>query len=333
MILKALDYLTSAAQPWVVYKTLVDLLEMDENSPEVKKARFEMLSHPLVQGIVDELQDWPGIVMNSHKSAGQLYHKLSFLADLGLNAEDPGMAAVIKKIKSRKSKEGLFQLPINIPKHFGGSGQEEWAWALCDAPVTLCSLVKLGLKEDKEIRKALEHLLKYARDNGWPCKVSENLGNFRGPGKKDDPCPYASLIMLKLLALFDEYIEGKEARSGVESLLGLWNKSKELHPYMFFMGTDFRKLKAPFIWYDILHVADVLSQYPYAIKDPRFLDMMEVVHSKADRNGFYTPESIWTAWKGWDFAQKKVPSPWLTFLVLRIDKRLGYHGGSYERCE
>jgi len=69
------------------------------------------------------------------------------------------------------------------------------------------------------------------------------------------------------------------------------------------------------------------------MNDPRFLDMMEVVHTKADRNGFYTPESIWTAWKGWDFAQKKDPSPWLTLLVLRIDKRLGYLGGFDERCQ
>jgi N-acetyl-anhydromuramyl-L-alanine amidase AmpD len=38
---------------------------------------------------------------------------------------------------------------------------------------------------------------------------------------------------------------------------------------MFFMGTDFRKLKAPFIWYDILHATEVLSWYTYARSDSR----------------------------------------------------------------
>jgi len=320
--LKNIDFLKNPGQPWVVYRTLLDLEGLDENDPAVKKARTEMLNHPLIQGIIAELQDWPGIVLNSHKSAGQLYHKLSFLADLGMKSDDKGMKKVISKIKSSQSKEGLFCLPTQIPEHFGGSGREALAWALCDAPITLYSLARLGLKDDPDVRKGLDYLLSLVRPNGWLCKVSETLGKFRGPGKKDDPCPYVNLIMLKLLALFDEHREGREARIGVESLLNLWAVSLERHPYMFFMGTDFRKLKAPFIWYDILHAADVLSQYPYARSDPRFRDMLNVIHSKADKSGLYTPESIWTAWKGWDFAQKKDPSAWLTFLVLRIDKRL-----------
>jgi len=320
--MKNTDFLKNSGQPWVVYRTLLDLEGLGENDHAVKKARAEMLSHPLIQDIIDELQDWPGIVLNSHKSAGQLYHKLSFLADLGITAEDKGMKKVVTKIKASVSKEGLFQLPTQIPEHFGGSGKEELAWALCDAPITLYSLSRLGLKDDPDVRRGLGFLLGLVRGNGWPCKVSENLGNFRGPGKKDDPCPYVNLIMLKLIALFDEHMDGIEARAGVESLLSLWDVSLERHPYMFFMGTDFRKLKAPFIWYDILHVADVLSQYPYARRDSRLRDMMDVIHSKADENCRYTPESVWTAWKGWDFAQKKEPSPWLTFLVFRIDNRL-----------
>lgn len=327
MLLKAIDFLKNSGQPWVVYRTLIDLEGLDENDPAVRKARAEMLSHPLIQDIIDELQDWPGAVLNSHKSASQLYHKLSFLADLGVKAEDEGMKKIISKIKSSQSKDGLFQLPTRIPEHFGGSGREELAWALCDAPISAYSLAMLGLKDDPDVRRGLGYLLGLVRGNGWPCKVSENLGKFRGPGKKDDPCPYVNLIMVKLIALFDEHRDGREARAGVECLLGLWNESLEKHPYMFFMGTDFRKLKAPFIWYDILHAADVLSRYPYARSDRRLLDMLNIIHSKADSSGIYTPESVWTAWKGWDFAQKKEPSAWLTFLVLRIDKRLGREGG------
>jgi len=31
---------------------------------------------------------------------------------------------------------------------------------------------------------------------------------------------------------------------------------------------------------------------------------------------------MYTSWKGWSFADKKHPSAWLTFLVLRILKRV-----------
>jgi len=149
------------------------------------------------------------------------------------------------------------------------------------------------------------------------------LGKFRGPGRKDDPCPYATLVMLKMLSQLDEWKDSKEARVGAECLLNLWKKSKELHPYMFYMGTDFRKAKAPFIWYDILHVLDVLSQFEWLRNDKRIKEMVETVKSKANSEGKYSPESEWKAWKGWDFGQKKQPSRWLTFLVLRILKRIG----------
>jgi hypothetical protein len=126
--------------------------------------------------------------------------------------------------------------------------------------------------------------------------------------------------MLQLLSHVPELRDSKSAKTGVETLLSLWDGSRELHPYMFFMGTDFRKLKAPLFWYDILHVLDVLSHFKAARKDKRFQSMLRVVESKADSNGRFTPESIWTAWKDWDFSQKKVPSRGLTFFVQRVLK-------------
>jgi hypothetical protein len=128
--------------------------------------------------------------------------------------------------------------------------------------------------------------------------------------------------MLKLLSLYEDDRNSEYAKHSVESLLNLWENSRTLRPYIFYMGTDFRKLKAPFIWYDILHVADTLSNFEYARHDSRFIEMVDLISQKADSNGFYTPESVWQAWKDWEFGQKKKPSAWLTFLVYRIKKRM-----------
>jgi hypothetical protein len=267
------------------------------------------------------LKVWPGTVLNSHKSVGQLYHKLEFLADLGLTSADANISSVLEKVKEHQSEEGLFQLPMNIPVHFGGTGKDVWAWALCDAPVLLYCVAKMDAKGSIETRKGLDYLLRLKRENGWPCAVSREQGKFRGPGRKDDPCPYVNLIMLQLLALFPEGKDSTAARTGAECLLNCWETSKERHPYMFFMGTDFRKLKAPFIWYDILHTADVLSQFDFAWQDTRFIELLDIINAKADKDGFFKPESVWKAWEGWDFGQKTKTSPWLTLLVYRINKR------------
>lgn len=309
------------SNPWTEYRTRLDLLDQFTDAPEVNLARSNMVNDARIMWLISELSAWPGKVLNSHKSAGQLYHKLSFIADLGLRDNDPGISEIIKKVIEHPSDEGIYQLPMNIPIHFGGTGKEQYAWALCDAPILLYSVAKMGFSENDGLVKAKDHLIDYARDNGFPCTVSKALGRFRGPGRKDDPCPYASLIMLKLMNLYDRDRDSDIARKTIESLLSLWEKSKTSHPYMFFMGNDFRKLKAPLIWYDIVHFADTLSNFGRAKNDSRFKEIVKMIMSKADDNGRFTPESEWKAWKEWDFGQKKTPSPWLTFVVYRILKR------------
>lgn len=124
--------------------------------------------------------------------------------------------------------------------------------------------------------------------------------------------------MADLLSYIPEYKDSQAAVTSVKALLNLWENSLSQHPYMFFMGTDFRKLKAPSIWYDIVSVAGVLSKYELARDDPRFLEMIEHIKAKQDENGLFTPESVYLKLKDWDFGQKKAPSPYLTYLCYRI---------------
>ena len=309
--------------PYIEYRTRRDLLDQPEDDPRVAAARRVMLEDPQVQGLIAELAGWPGTVIASHKSAGQPFHKLTFLADLGLLADDPGMDVIIERILSHQSAQGPFALPMNIAASRDGSDQEQWAWALCDAPLILYALLKFGLGDDARVDAAAAHLVGLVRDNGWPCAVSPELGHWRGPGRKEDPCPFATLAMLKALAQAPAWRDGAAASAGAGSLLALWTGSRERHPYIFYMGNDFRKLKAPFIWYDLLHVLDVLSQFPSLRDDPRLQEMTAVLVGKAGEQGRFTPESVWQAWSGWEFGQKKVPSRWLTLLALRILRRMG----------
>ena len=71
-------------EPRVEYGTRIDLLKQSNTENKVVLARKKSLSHPKITGLLTELKDWPGTVLNSHKNASQPFHKLSFIADLGL---------------------------------------------------------------------------------------------------------------------------------------------------------------------------------------------------------------------------------------------------------
>ncbi len=313
------EWLLTEGQPWVRYRAMLDLLGKPEEDSEVKEARQAMLEHPQIQGLIEELKRWPGYPLKRHNDAKHLLHKLAVLADFGIRTSDPAMPWIVKEVMAHQSPEGAFQVTAQIDPRYGGTGEVEWIWMLCDAPTILYALLGFGLGDHPAVQRAVEHLTSLIRDNGWPCASQTG---FRGPGRKDDPCPLANLLALKALAQVPEMRDSEAAHIGAEMLLGHWERRKERKIYLFGMGTDFRKLKYPFIWYDILHVTDVLHRFPLLKNDPRLQEMIEILMAQQDERGRYTASSIWMAWKGWEFSQKKEPSPWITFLALRVIKRL-----------
>ena len=317
-----ISWLLSEGAPWVRYRTLVDLLDRSQDDPEVIATRQAMLGHPAVQALIAEAATWPGYPLKRHNDAKHPLHKLAVLADFGLRADDPGMDRVIAAVMVHQSPEGAFQTVTLVPKAFGGTGEEMWTWMLCDAPTLLYALLGFGLGDDERVQAAVEHLVSLVRENGWPCAASPDLGKFRGPGRKADPCPIVNVYALKALSQVPGLFDSPATRAGVEMLLWHWEHQAERKIYLFGIGTDFRKLKYPFIWYDILHVTDVLSRFPFARRDPRLREMVEVILSKQDDQGRFRPESVWMAWKRWEFGQKKAPSPWITLLALRVTKRI-----------
>jgi len=309
-------------EPWVAYRARMDLLGQLRDDPQVVQDYQATVADRQIQALITELSEWPGPILKSHKKAGHFLHKLGFLAEIGLGVDDPGIAEIVQRVLDHRSPEGIFRVKVNINPRYGGSGEDQFAWMLCDAPLVTYAMVKFGLGDRPEVRTSLEYLIALQSENGWRCRVSPELGKFRGPGRKDDPCPYANLVMLKLLSQFPDRYADSAVKMGVETLLSLWEQRGERRPYLFAMGTDFAKLKAPLVWYDLLHLTDVLSHFPWVIQDDRFLEMVGIVREKAGLDGRFTSESIWMDWRGWDFGQKKTPSRWLTLIAQRMLRRV-----------
>ena len=279
----------------------------------------EMEKDEKIKDIIQDLKSWPGPEISSHRSANQYFHKLVFLADIGLNKSSNSIEQIGNRILNNFDNNNVPCLQMTIHEKYGGTGKPERAWALCDAPSTLYALKKMGFNNTK-VNKGIEYLVNLIEPFGFTCNVSQALAKWHGPGKKSEPCPYATLIMLKLMNLDPEKY-GNEIMICANALLELWEFSLQKHPYIFYMGNDFRKLKVPFIWYDIVHVTDVISQVSTLKNDMRLQEMFSIIKEKETNQG-YIPESIYMPWKEWDFGQKKKVSEWLSLCILEIEFRL-----------
>jgi hypothetical protein len=280
-----------------------------------------MVNHPAVLALIERLSCWPGYALKRHNDAKHLLYVLSTLADFGISSRDPGMKPVLRSIRTSQSISGAYQILENFPRAFGGTGKDELLWVLCDFPTILYSMIAIDGRKENGTQKSTQYLESLIDENGYRCKAAPALGKFKGPGKKTDPCPIANVYALKALSLDEEKRDRPAARTAIEALLSHWEMRGEKKYFLFGIGTDFRKLKYPFVWYDILHVTEVLSRFPEACADDRFREIVIEILSQADNQNRFTAGSMYMAWKGWSFANKKQPSPWLTFLVYRIQKR------------
>lgn len=316
-----IEYILENGESWLLYATRINLL--NESKEDLKELRQQALSEAKIKSYLNDIADFHNILVSNHKNPELPIHKLLFLLEIGLDTDVLEIQKAVDKIMDHKDKNGVYQSLTNIPKHFGGSGEDTFGWCLCDAPLLLYALLKAGIDYENHIKQGVEYLLSFYKTQGFPCVVSQEHGKFRGPGRKDDCCPYATLIMLKLLSNIPEYQKSEISKEMAMILFSLWENSLEKHPYMFYMGTDFRKLKAPAMWYDIVSVTDVLSRFDFVKSDSRFLEMISLIKDKQNEKGLFTPEAVYQKCKNWDFGQKKKPSSYLTYLCNQIFIRAG----------
>lgn len=68
-------------------------------------------------------------------------------------------------------------------------------------------------------------------------------------------------------------------------------------------------------------MADALSRFPDALAHPGFEEMLAAIRAKRKEDGSYWADSAYLPYKAWDFGQKKAPSPWISLMVERIERR------------
>jgi hypothetical protein len=308
------DWLLSG-EPWIVYRTLTDLLDKDEEDELVVTTRMAIPKHPLVKKIFEGLNEdgyWgrPQDIHTWWPKKNTTFWLLPVLADFGFSVKDKRIARACEYVFSTQLQSGGFGWSSPTQPYD------------CHSAIITESLAKLGLLKDSRLQKAYDWLIKRQRlDGGFWCK---NTGQIGEPREKELSCAMATMFVLGALAQNPKLRNGEIAMKGVDFLFACFQNRGKIkyagHDSQ--IGTDWEKLKYPFTDYKILKFLDVLSQFEYAKQRLQEAEMVKMLLSKRDNKGRFTPESIIKVWSDFDFGQKEKPSRWITFLTLRIIKRI-----------
>jgi prenyltransferase beta subunit len=304
-----------AGEPWVVYRTLTDLMDEEDKDKVVATARMAIPKHHLIRKIFEGLNEngyWgrPKDIHTWWPKKDTTFWLLPVLADFGFTVEDKRIAGACEYVFSTQLQSGGFGWdPPTKPSD-------------CHSVILIESLAKLGLLRDLRLEKAYDWLIRRQRlDGGFWCK---NTGQIGGPREKEPSCAMATMFVLGALAQNLKLQNSEIAKKGVDFLFGCWENRGKIkyagHDSQ--VGTDWKKLKYPFTNYKILKYLDVLSQFEYAKHRLRESKMVNLLLSKRDSKGRFTPELIIKVWSDFDFGQKEKPSRWITLLALRILKRI-----------
>jgi len=304
-----------AGEPWIVYRTMIDLLDKAEEDQIVTTARMAIPKHPLIRKIFEGLNKdgyWgkPKDIHTWWPKKDTTFWILPMLADFGFTGEDKKIARACEYVFSTQLQSGGFGW--DPPTHAHD----------CHSAIIIESLAKLGLLQDSRLQGAYDWLIKRQRlDGGFWCKDTGQIG---GPREREPSCAMAAMFVLGALAQNPQLTNDEVAIKGVDFLFECWKNSGKIryagHDSQ--IGTGWDKLKYPFTDYKILKFLDVLSRFQHAKQRLQKSEMVSLLLSKRDEDGKFTPESIHNVWHDFDFGQKEKPSRWITLLALRIIKRI-----------
>jgi hypothetical protein len=302
-------------EPWVAYGVLKDIIGKSDDDGTVSAALAAVSDHPRVKLIFHKMNEegyWgkPKDIHTWWPRKDTTFWLLPVLADFGFTVRDERIAKACEYVFSTQLDSGGFGW--DPPSKPGD----------CHSAIIVEALAKLGLLEDPRLKNAYDYLTRRQRiDGGFWCKDTGQIG---APREDEPSCAFATTFVLGALAQNPNLRNSEVAKKSVDFLFQCWtNRGKVKYAgHDSKIGKDWEKLKYPFTDYKILKFLDVLSQFDYARKKLKESEMLDLLLRKQDGQGRFTPESIINAWSNFDFGQKEKPSRWITFLALRIAKRI-----------
>ncbi len=192
----ALDWLLEDDDPSVRYRTLTELLGRGATEREPAAARMAIPDSPAVAAALEPLAA-DGSWQYAHRDQPNRYLKfvtasLSYIAELGLDRDDPRASSAVEHLFSLQQEDGDFF------RHYS-----------CYNGLILRTLNRLGFRDDRRTARLRELLLNSIRhDGGFHCDMRPKRGRDASP-------PHKSCIKGSLKALL-AFAEDPELRGTEE---------------------------------------------------------------------------------------------------------------------
>lgn len=308
------------SNPWTHYRTLIDLLDLPADDSEVIEAKKELLADERIKNLISDAADWFPEPFTRHNNPKMSHYKLRMLADFGLTIEDLGITDIVHKASEHR-EDRLFAVKQELPQKGKGfstpsSDCDEWHALPCDSPLITYVFLTLGYKTPEVLQTVDLIKEKWNSSQGWFCHFFFVESMFK---KLQIGCPMAGLMALEMFSQIPELRESEYAKNAYEPIRFHRDYGKSI--YYFGRSKKYRTLKYPFVWYNALYLAEVLTRFEFLKNDILVRELIDWILELQNEEGKFKPTSMFMIHKGWDFANKKEASPWITYLCCNILKK------------
>ena len=313
--------------PWLLesnsytrYRTIIDLMELPKDSDMALQAKSDLINDFKVSDLTKDAALWFPNSATRHNDPKISHYKLRVLTDFGLTKNDKGIGEIINKANDHV-EDGLFTFRQELPQKGKGYQKpnphaDKWHALPCDSPLITYSMLRLGNRSKRVLNSIDKIKKKWSDSKGWFCHFFFVDSMFK---KLKIGCPIAGLMALEVFSQIPELKESDYSLNAYEPIRFHREYGKTM--YYFGRSKKFWTLKYPFVWYNALYLAEVLSRFEFMKDDELLKELVDWIESLQDESGKFKPTSMFMPYKGWDFANKKEPSPWITYLCCNILKK------------
>lgn len=304
--MNVVDWLLEPENPSVRYRTLTELLDRNDDEPEVIATKKSIVSSEQVTKILEKM-DPDGYWLQKNPRTGRIvgdgveygayattHFCLAYLAELGLDNQHP------KVILAADRYLGLQQTDGDFYRHLS-----------CLYGYNIRTFVMLGFRKDPRIQKSIDLMLATTRpDGGFLCDMHE--GKYKTRAAKS--CIRGSVKTLLAFSELPEYWDHPRCLDLVDYFFrreSLFRTSDLESP----VNHDVTLTSFPMTWRaSLIEIVYALSKMGYGTRME--LDRAwKLLEKKIDSHGKYTLD--WTPLQAlFKPGKKDRPNKWITFYAL-----------------
>ena len=298
-----LNWLLEEENPSVRYRTMVELLDRNEDDGEVRRTREKIAASEPVRILLGSMHP-DGYWLQKNPRTGQVlgddveygaygttHYVLSYLSELGIDRNNPMVSRAAERYLDLQRNDGDFY------RHFS-----------CLLGYNIRTFVNLGYRGDRRVRRSIDLLLDTDRaDGGYLCDMHE--GRYKTRPTKS--CIRGAVKVLLAFSQLPEYWEYDRVGRLVDYFLERGGIFRSTDPGEL-VNRDMGMTSFPITWRaNAFEVLVALGRMGCG-EDGRLASARVVLNSKMNGGGKYTLD--WTPGQcPWKVGKRGEPNKWVTF--------------------